>query len=138
MTGLQDIFLAHHEEYLAAHAPSAPQIKAINAIMQCRTAALGGHSLVCGDCGHIEVSYNSCRNRHCPKCQTVAKEQWIDRQGMDMLDTRYFHVVFTLPSELGALAYANQQEAYACSSKPPRSRSWGLPWTAGTSGPCQG
>ncbi len=86
--------------------------KVLRAICRCRTAELGGHAHVCFDCGHLDIAYNSCRNRHCPRCQWAAQEAWIAGQMERVLDTQYFHVVFTLPSELRDLATANPREVY--------------------------
>jgi len=84
----------------------------MRAIEVCRTAVLGGHKDQCDHCGHLEISYNSCRNRHCPKCQTLRKEKWIEARSEDLLPIEYFHVVFTLPSELNRLALLNQRVLY--------------------------
>jgi len=84
----------------------------MRAVEACRTAELGGHKDKCADCGHIEISYNSCRNRHCPKCQTLRKERWIEDRVEDLLPIEYFHVVFTIPSELNPLAIMNQKVMY--------------------------
>jgi Putative transposase/Transposase zinc-binding domain len=84
----------------------------MRAIEICRTAALGGHRDQCDHCGHLEISYNSCRNRHCPKCQTLRKEQWIEARGQDLLPIEYFHVVFTLPAELNPLVLMNRKVLY--------------------------
>jgi len=84
----------------------------MRAIEVCRTAALGGHKDQCDHCGHLEISYNSCRNRHCPKCQTLRKEQWIEARTEDLLPIEYFHVVFTLPSELNPLVSMNRRVLY--------------------------
>jgi hypothetical protein len=84
----------------------------MRAVEVCRTAVLGGHTEKCEACGHIEISYNSCRNRHCPKCQVLRKEQWIEDRGKDLLPIEYFHVVFTIPSELNPLAIMNQKVIY--------------------------
>jgi len=84
----------------------------MRAIEVCRTAALGGHKDQCDHCGHLEISYNSCRNRHCPKCQTLRKEKWIEARREDLLPIEYFHVVFTLPSELNHLVSMNPQVLY--------------------------
>jgi hypothetical protein len=84
----------------------------MRAIEVCRTALLGGHKDQCDHCGHLEISYNSCRNRHCPKCQTLQKEKWIEARGEDLLPIEYFHVVFTIPSELNHLALLNQRVLY--------------------------
>jgi hypothetical protein len=84
----------------------------MHAIEVCRTAALGGHKDKCDSCGHLEISYNSCRNRHCPKCQTLRKERWIEARGEDLLPIQYFHVVFTIPSELNRLVSMNRKVMY--------------------------
>src|SRR6478672_5942336 len=86
--------------------------KILNAILRCRTAALGGHIDACSRCGHRAISYNSCRNRHCPKCQANARHRWLDARRAEFLPTRYFHVVFTLPHALAPLALANKQALY--------------------------
>src|SRR6202163_4663697 len=88
-------------------------IKVLRAIRRCRTAALGGHLDECTRCGHrAAISYNSCRNRHCPKCQTSARERWIAARQRDLLPTRYVHVVFTLPHRLAPLALQNKKVLY--------------------------
>jgi hypothetical protein len=84
----------------------------MRAIEVCRTAALGGHKDRCDHCGHLEISYNSCRNRHCPQCQTLRKEKWIEARSEDLLPIEYFHVVFTLPSELNPLVSVNRKLLY--------------------------
>src|SRR5437773_4222811 len=81
------------------------QLKAFRAILRCRTAALGGHRDACPSCGHQAISYNSCRNRHCPKCQTQGRERWLAARERELLTTSYFHVVFTVPHELNVLAF---------------------------------
>jgi hypothetical protein len=83
--------------------------KVLLAITRCRTAALGGHRDRCSDCGHIAVSYNSCRNRHCPKCQGNARQRWLEARERELLPTPYVHVVFTLPRELASLALQNKR-----------------------------
>jgi Transposase zinc-binding domain/Putative transposase len=88
-------------------------LKVLNAILLCRTAALGGHVDACSKCGHEAVSFNSCRNRHCPKCQANARDRWLEARGKDLLPTRYVHVVFTLPRQLSPLALQNKPEIYA-------------------------
>jgi len=112
MPEVQDIFTAFGEEYRSRHRLSIVQHKAMNAIMNCRTERLGGHLDVCSECGYTRPSYNSCRNRHCPKCQTLAKEKWIDNQKYDLLNVGYFHVVFTVPDILNVLIRFNQQIMY--------------------------
>jgi hypothetical protein len=84
----------------------------MRAIEICRTAVLGGHKDRCDNCGHLEISYNSCRNRHCPKCQTLRKERWIEARSEDLLPIQYFHVVFTIPSELNPLVSMNRNVMY--------------------------
>jgi len=88
-------------------------LKVLNAILSCRTAALGGHMDACSKCGHEAVSYNSCRNRHCPKCQANARDRWLAAREKELLPTRYVHVVFTLPRQLSLLALQNKREIYA-------------------------
>jgi hypothetical protein len=101
---------AFEEEY--GHAISSAQRQAMNAIVKCRTAAMGGHVEACDGCGHQRVAYNSCRNRHCPKCQAAARAEWLDRQSRDLLPVEYFHVVFTLPNDLGPVALQNPKLVY--------------------------
>jgi hypothetical protein len=86
--------------------------KVLNAILACRTPALGGHVDECANCGHRTISFNSCRNRHCPKCQAGARNRWLMARRLDLLPTRYVHVVFTLPRELAPLALQNKREIY--------------------------
>src|SRR6266436_7264261 len=88
------------------------QLSVLRAIARCRTAALGGHVDQCSQCGHQAISYNSCRNRHCPKCQAQARERWLAARERELLDTSYFHVVFTLPHELNVLALENPRLFY--------------------------
>ena len=94
------------------HWLSWKHVKVLRAIARCRTAALGGHLDECMRCGHRAISYNSCRNRHCPKCQTSARERWIAARRRELLPTRYVHVVFTLPRELAPLALQNKKAVY--------------------------
>lgn len=86
--------------------------KAVRDIRNCRTAALGGHQDTCDACGHVRISYNSCRNRHCPKCQALAKERWLLDREAELLPVGYFHVVFTLPQELHALCIRNREKLF--------------------------
>src|ERR1700685_3051427 len=88
-------------------------LKVLNAILLCRTAALGGHVDACSKCGHEAISFNSCRNRHCPKCQANARDRWLAAREKELLPTRYVHVVFTLPRQLSPLALQNKREVYA-------------------------
>ncbi len=91
---------------------SNAQLRVLAAIAACRTAKLGGHVDSCSACGEVRVSYNSCRNRHCPKCQSAKRVQWLDRECSDLLPVQYFHVVFTVPAELAPLALQNKREVY--------------------------
>jgi Putative transposase/Transposase zinc-binding domain len=91
---------------------SLEQKQALRQLAACRTAALGGHVQRCLDCGHERIAYNSCRNRHCPKCQALARAHWLERQTQHLLPVEYFHVVFTLPAALGALVQANARLLY--------------------------
>ena len=91
---------------------SLGQLKVMSAIEQCRTAALGGHVLRCDACTHVEISYNSCRNRHCPKCQARAAQRWLEARQADLLPVAYYHLVFTLPAPISAIAYANKAVIY--------------------------
>jgi hypothetical protein len=87
-------------------------VRVLLAILRCRTSLLGGHVDACLRCGYQAVSYNSCRNRHCPKCQTNARDHWLDARRRDLLPTRYVHVVFTLPHQLAPLALQNKRQIY--------------------------
>jgi hypothetical protein len=109
-----DIFRRHGEAWRTANAGhiSLAQRRVMTAIEICRTAALGGHVERCDDCGHTRVAYNSCRNRHCPKCQWAAAAEWLAAREAELLPVPYFHVVFTLPAEIGAIAYQNKAKVY--------------------------
>jgi hypothetical protein len=91
---------------------STARWKAMRAIENCRTAVLGGHVERCGDCGHQRIAYNSCRNRNCPKCQGLARAQWLEERQAELLDVPYFHVVFTVPAEIEVIAFQNQTVVY--------------------------
>ena len=110
---VQDVFATYFDAYAASHSLTPVQWKAVRAIMNCRTAALGAHIDACDQCGYTRISYNSCRNRHCPKCQTFAKEEWVDQQRGNLLNTHYFHVVFTVPSELKPIFLYRPRELYS-------------------------
>ncbi|TIU44989.1 MAG: IS91 family transposase, partial [Mesorhizobium sp.] len=84
----------------------------MTAIELCRTAALGGHVEQCDHCGHRRIAFNSCRDRHCPHCQSLARAQWLEDRRAELLDTQYFHVVFTLPGDIAAIAYQNKALVY--------------------------
>ena len=112
MPEVQDIFRLYGSQYRESHSLSYVQAKAFSAISKCRTAELGAHIDTCSNCGVTEISYNSCRNRHCPKCQTFAKERWIEKQKQNLLNVGYFHVVFTVPEQLRPVFYQNQALMY--------------------------
>jgi hypothetical protein len=104
-----DIFRAHGEAYRRSHVLTPQQARVMRAIESCRTAALGGHLEVCDRCGFERPAYNSCRNRHCPKCQARAQEAWVTKHVGRLLPTHYFHVVFTLPEEMRGLVHRNRR-----------------------------
>jgi hypothetical protein len=101
-----NFFEEHQKKY------SAIQKKTFNDVLKCRTAQLGGHLRICDKCNHTKQAYNSCRNRHCPKCQFVKKEKWIDKLSGNLPPVKYFHLVFTIPECLNKLFYINQKQAY--------------------------
>ena len=101
---IADIVRGHRAALESAQRLTRSQKRVLTDIAQCRTQALGGHLDVCVTCGYEHPSYNSCRNRHCPKCQALAQQRWIDGRRARMLDVRHFHVVFTLPAQLRPLA----------------------------------
>ncbi|NIM98226.1 MAG: IS91 family transposase [candidate division Zixibacteria bacterium] len=109
-----DIFRAYGRAYRQAHRHEMPMrhLRAMRAIEKCRTSELGGHVDQCDHCGGLRISYNSCRNRHCPKCQSLDKERWLEARKRDLLPVRYFHLVFTIPEKLRPLALRNQKVIY--------------------------
>src|SRR6476619_143297 len=109
-----DIFRDHGPAWRKANAGhvSLGQLKVMSAIESCRTAALGGHVMRCEDCSHTAVAYNSCRNRHCPKCQGSQALAWMEERNAELLAVPYFHVVFTLPARIAAIAYQNKAVVY--------------------------
>ena len=109
-----DIFRDHGPAWREANAGhiSLEQLKVMSAIERCRTLALGGHLTRCEACAHIEIAYNSCRNRHCPKCQGAVAKQWLAERQAELLPLAYFHVVFTVPSAIGDIAYQNKALVY--------------------------
>jgi len=111
---IADIFRAHGPAWRRANAGhvSLSQLKVMSAIETCRTEALGGHVAGCAKCGHQHVAYNSCKNRHCPKCQGAAARDWMEARAEDLLPVEYFHVVFTLPAEIAQIAYWNKRAVY--------------------------
>jgi len=103
----------HRESYCKNNTPTPEQYKVINAICNCRTSILGGHIDRCDNCGHIHISYDSCRNRHCPKCQSMKTVRWLEERQKELLPVPYFHVVFTLPHKLNTLVLYNKKELYS-------------------------
>lgn len=112
MAEIQDVFTACLSDYRRTHAIPLDQLKAAHAIINCRTSLLGGHMDVCDDCGFQRISYNSCRNRHCPKCQAFAKEEWVQAQNENLLNIGYFHAVFSIPDSLNVIVSQNQSVVY--------------------------
>jgi len=110
---LADVFREHGVAYARAHRLSVSQRKVLRAIVQCRTAALGGQRESCPQCGYSRWRYHSCRNRHCPKCQSLAKAQWLEDRQQELLPTPYFHNVFTLPHELNGLTLYSERNRRA-------------------------
>ncbi len=111
---IADIFRTHGPAWQQANAGhvSLSQLKVMSAIEACRTEALGGHVAACTECGHRHISYNSCKNRHCPKCQGPAARDWMAARIEDLLPVEYFHVVFTVPAEIAQIAYWNKEAVY--------------------------
>ena len=109
-----DVFRRHGAGWRASNEAhlSLAQRRVMTAIEICRTAALGGHVERCDDCAHTRIAYNSCRNRHCPKCQWIAAQAWLEARQAELLPVPYFHVVFTLPAAIGAIAYQNKPKVY--------------------------
>ena len=111
--GVADIFRRHGDDYRRATASvSVSQRRVMTSIAQCRTAALGGHVEQCDRCHHTRVWYNSCRNRHCPSCQALARARWVEQREAELLDCPYFHVVFTVPDAIASLALLNKAVVY--------------------------
>jgi hypothetical protein len=110
-----DIFRRHGDAYRIAHCAHMGRVerRIMSAIEVCRTAVLGGHVEACGNCSHRRIAYNSCRNRHCPKCQGLTRAEWLADRQADLLRVPYFHVVFTVPAEVGAIAFQNKRQVYA-------------------------
>ena len=109
---LADIFLRSGEPYRREHRLTRQQLRAMRAIEVCRTAALGGHVEKCSQCEYSRIAYNSCRNRHCPKCQNAERAQWLLHREAELLPAEYFHVVFTLPEPVACIAFHNQELVY--------------------------
>src|SRR5215831_9861779 len=110
-----DIFRRHGEAFRQARAEHLGRVerRVMGAITACRTAVLGGHVEQCDDCGETRIAYNSCRNRHCPKCQGAARAQWLAERQAELLPVPYFHVVFTMPAPAGEIAFQNKAIVYA-------------------------
>jgi len=109
-----DVFRRHGAAYRETHADhlSRGQRRVMGAIETCRSAALGGHVEQCNDCGQLRIAYNSCRNRHCPKCQGLARAQWLADRQSELLPVPYFHVVFTVPAPIAEIALHNKAVVY--------------------------
>ena len=106
---LADVFRHYGEQYRQKHCLPLSHLRVMQAVERCRTAALGGHLQQCDSCGFERPAYNSCRNRHCPKCQSLAKVKWLEKQKSELLLVGYFHLVFTLPHQLNNLILTNKK-----------------------------
>jgi len=109
---IQDIFTRFYPDFLKVYQPTFEQNKVANDIIKCKTPAMGGNASFCEDCESVVVHYNSCRDRHCPCCQGLAKEKWIDKRKSEVVDAPYFHAIFTVPEETNPLIYANKKLLY--------------------------
>ena len=109
---LADIFWEHGQAYRAVHALPRQQRRVMRAVEVCRTAVLGGHVESCSQCDFTRIAYNSCRNRHCPKCQNAERAKWLENRKAELLPVKYFHVVFTVPEEVARIAFNNQEAVY--------------------------
>ena len=109
---IQDIFKEYGSKYLKTHKLSKEQWKVYNAIISCKSQALGFHTITCDECGETHIALNSCRNRHCPNCQNYAREKWIEKESSYMLECPYFHIVTTIPSELNEIVLYNPKVCY--------------------------
>jgi hypothetical protein len=109
-----DIFRRYGPQYRQTHGATLTQSqrRVMRSIATCRTAVLGGHVEQCEGCGHVRIAFNSCRDRHCPKCQSLARAQWLEARHAELLETEYFHIVFTIPQEIAAIAYQNKRVVY--------------------------
>ena len=127
---IRQIWEASYKKFCSSRFPQSDiQRKASRAILNCKTGSLGINMNICPDCGHIETHNNSCRDRNCPNCQAVNKEIWVDQRRSEVIDTSYFHVVFTLPHELNPLIYCNQKLLYGSSTNAADEHSWSCPQT---------
>jgi hypothetical protein len=109
---LADIFRQYGDTYRKTRSLPLPQLRVMRAIEVCRTSVLGGHAETCGHCDYTRISYNSCRNRHCPKCQNTERAKWLESRHSELLPVEYFHVVFTLPEEIARIAFYNKEVVY--------------------------
>ena len=109
---IQDIFREYGPNYIKKHKLSKEQWKVYNAIISCKTQALGFHTITCNECGENHSYLNSCRNRHCPNCQAYAREKWISKENSYLLDCSYFHIITTIPSELNEIVLYNPKTCY--------------------------
>jgi hypothetical protein len=109
---LAQVVSLYKELSIQKHAPLKHHLSVLHAIEQCRTIALSGHVDACDSCGHLRISYNSCRNRHCPKCQNTNREKWIEQQQQNLLPVTYFHLVFTLPQQLNSYCLKHPKEMF--------------------------
>lgn len=109
---LAGIFRQYAPAYRANHRVTYAQDRVIDAVVNCRTAALGGHVEECDQCPYTRISYNSCRNRHCPKCQSLARAKWVEARRAELLPVEYFHIVFTIPEQLARIAFHNRKVVY--------------------------
>lgn len=117
MYKIQEIFHSAYKDYCKHFNPSLVQHKAALSIMNCKSGELGYSTSTCSDCGHVEIHHNSCKNRSCPCCQAIQKELWIDARRAEVIDSPYFHAVFTVPAELNPIIYSNQKLLYAAMHK---------------------
>lgn len=109
---IQEIFQKFGNDYISLHNLSDEQWKVFNAIRKCKTKELGIHTITCSECGDTTIGYNSCRNRHCPMCQSYAREKWIENESKYLLDCPYFHIITTVPADLNEIAMYNQKDFY--------------------------
>lgn len=109
---LADIFRQHGQQYRQARSLPLQQLRVMRAVEVCRTSVLGGHTEKCGQCDYTRISYNSCRNRHCPKCQNGERAKWLESRQGELLPVPYFHVVFTVPEEIARIAFCNKESVY--------------------------
>ena len=137
---IADVLRRHGDAYRHAHAGHLGRVerRVMSAITACRTVTLGGHVEACDDCGMTRIAYNSCRNRHCPKCQGPARAAWLAAREAELLPVPYFHVVFTLPAPIAMIAFQNKAAVYAILFKAaaeammssPRTRAGSVPRSA--------